>query len=180
MTGYLIQYDEHPKWKILKIQILSSCGHFVEHWQQQIKSNQILLVLHCSSSLHACSHALGGCLVDASPLCPDPSPGRRRRRGGSTPGPPSLLPSSLHVDDHPALASADPQHSAAEPATPQHASVAAVTGERCERRQGPREDELLAELVPVAPAYIKPLRSNESTHLTPLYLPDIAAHSLLP
>jgi hypothetical protein len=68
----------------------------------------------------------------------------------------------------------------ADPATPQHASVAAVTGERCKRRQDPRFVELLAELVPVAPAYINPLRSNESTHLTPLYLPDIAAHSCLP
>jgi hypothetical protein len=26
--------------------------------------------------------------VDASPLCPDPSHGKRRRRGDSTPGPP--------------------------------------------------------------------------------------------
>jgi hypothetical protein len=56
--------------------------------------------------------------------------------------------------------------------------VNAVTGASLQRRQDPREDELLAELVPIVPAYIKPLRSNESTHLTPLYLPDIAAHSL--
>jgi hypothetical protein len=56
--------------------------------------------------------------------------------------------------------------------------VNAVTGERFKRRQGPRNGELLAALVPVAPAYIKPLRSNESTHLIPSYLPDIAAHSL--
>jgi hypothetical protein len=43
MPGYLIQYDEHPNLKILKNQILSSCGHFVEHWQKKIKSNQVSL-----------------------------------------------------------------------------------------------------------------------------------------
>jgi hypothetical protein len=31
-----------------------------------------------------------------------------------------------------------------------------------------------------APAYIKPLRSNGATHLTPLYLPDIVAKPRLP
>jgi hypothetical protein len=135
MTGYLDQYVEHPKWKILKIQILSSCEHFVEHWQKQNQMKSKLLVLHCSSSLHACSHALGGCSVDASPLCPDPSPGRRRRRGGSTPGPPSLLPSNLHVADRPALASADPQHSAAETNPCQHASKADEASVARARRQ---------------------------------------------
>jgi hypothetical protein len=123
---------------------------------------------------------LDGATVEPSPLCPDPSPGRRRRREASTPGPPALLPSSLHVDDHPALARGDPQDPAADPATPQHASVNAVTGASLQRRQGPRSVELLAELVPVASAYINPLRSNESTHLTPLYLPDIAAKPRLP
>jgi hypothetical protein len=115
---------------------------------------------------------LDGATVEPSPLCPDPSPGRRRRRGDSTPGPPSLLPSSLHVADHPALASTDPQHSAAETEAPQHASEAAVPMVARRARQGPRNGELLAALTLDAPAYKRPRRSNEWTHPVPSYLPD--------
>jgi hypothetical protein len=56
--------------------------------------------------------------------------------------------------------------------------MAAVAGEAVERRQDPRAVKLLAALVPVASAYIKPRRSNAETHLTPLYLPDITTLSL--
>jgi hypothetical protein len=39
-------------------------------------------------------------------------------------------------------------------------------------RQGPRAGELLAALTLVAPAYKRPLRSNEETRPAPSYLPD--------
>jgi hypothetical protein len=52
--------------------------------------------------------------VEPSPLCPDPSREKGRRRGDSTQDPPLFFPSSLHVADHRDLARADPQHSAAE------------------------------------------------------------------
>jgi hypothetical protein len=47
-----------------------------------------------------------------------------------------------------------------------------MTGESFKRRQDPRAGELLVALFLDAPAYKKPLRSNEATHLTPSYLPD--------
>jgi hypothetical protein len=69
----------------------------------------------------------------------------------------------------------DPQDPAAEPAPSQHASVNAVTGASLQRRQGPRNVEFLAALVPVASAYKNPLRSNGEPHRTPLSLPDTLA-----
>jgi hypothetical protein len=91
---------------------------------------------------------------------------------------PSQEPTVPRDADQREGARGDPQSPAADPAAPQHARVAAVTGASLQRRQGPRNGELLAALVPVASAYINPLRSNESTHLFASYLPDIAAHSL--
>jgi hypothetical protein len=88
MPGYLIQYDEHPNLKILKNQILSSCGHSVEHWQEKIKSNQTSLCCTVLARCNPVAMPLDGALVEPSPLCPDPSPGRRRRRAASTLGPP--------------------------------------------------------------------------------------------
>jgi hypothetical protein len=46
------------------------------------------------------------------------------------------------------------------------------------RAQGPRAGELLAALTLVAPAYKRPLRSNEETHTTPSYRPDTISPSL--
>jgi hypothetical protein len=56
--------------------------------------------------------------------------------------------------------------------------VAAVPLVARRTRQDPRNGELLATPVLDAPAYKRPRRSNAETHLTPSYLPDIAAHSL--
>jgi hypothetical protein len=46
------------------------------------------------------------------------------------------------------------------------------------RAQGPRAGELLSALALVAPAYINPRRSNEETHTTPSYSPNIISPSL--
>jgi hypothetical protein len=92
MTGYLIQYDEHPKWKILKIRILSSCGHFVEHWQEQIKSNQVYWC--CTVLARSCAVAmlLDDATVEPSFPIPDPSREKRREEEKRTQGP---LPATL-------------------------------------------------------------------------------------
>jgi hypothetical protein len=78
MTGHLGQYVEHPKWKISKIQISNSCGHFVEHWQREIKSNQV----YCGCTVLARSSAvamlLDGASIDSSAPSPDPSHEKRR------------------------------------------------------------------------------------------------------
>jgi hypothetical protein len=87
MTGYLIQYDEHPKWKFSKIQTLSSCGHFVEHWQKKIKSNQTSL---CSTVLaRSCAVAmlLDDATVEPSFPIADPSREKRRKKEKRTQGP---------------------------------------------------------------------------------------------
>jgi hypothetical protein len=178
MPGYLIQYDEHPNLKNLKNQILSSCGHSVEHWQRKIEMRSNFTVLHCASSLQPCCHASGRCPGRTQSPLPRPKPWKKEEKRSQHPWTPALLPSSLHVDDHPALARGNPQDPAADPATSQHASVSAVTGASLQRRQDPRAVKLLVAWFPVASAYIKPLRSNESTHPIPSYLPDIAAHSL--
>jgi hypothetical protein len=73
MTGHLGQYVDHSNWEISKIRISNSCGHFVEHWQKQIKPNRT----HCGCTVLARSSAvamlLDGASTDASPLSPDPS-----------------------------------------------------------------------------------------------------------
>jgi hypothetical protein len=46
------------------------------------------------------------------------------------------------------------------------------------RAQGPRTGELLDALALDAPAYKRPLRSNEETHTTPSYRPDTISPSL--
>jgi hypothetical protein len=92
MTGYLSQYDEHPKWKILKIRILSSCGHFVEHWQKQIKMKSISLELHCAGSLQHCRHAPWPLLDRLQRPQPRPKPGEAEGRRGLRPGPPPSNP----------------------------------------------------------------------------------------
>jgi hypothetical protein len=46
------------------------------------------------------------------------------------------------------------------------------------RAQGPRSGELLDTLSLDAPAYKRPLRSNEETHPTPSYRPDTISPSL--
>jgi hypothetical protein len=175
MTVYLGQYVEHPKWKILKIQILSSCGHSVEHWQKQIKWNQDHWCCTVLARPNAVAMLLDGASIDSSPLCPDPSHGRRRRRGGSTPGPPLSSSQQPARCRPPGCIRADPQPPAAKQEPFQHASVAAVAGETFERNQDPRAGELLVALLPASWDYKYPLRSNEATHLTPSYLQDIVA-----
>jgi hypothetical protein len=119
---------------------------------------------------------LGGASVE--PRAPSPDPSRERRRGGGRQHrtPPSLSLLFLHVADHPALARADPQHSAAETEPLQHASEAAVSLDA--RAQDPRSDELLDARALDAPAYKRPRRSNGETHPTPSYRPDNLSPSL--
>jgi hypothetical protein len=80
---------------------------------------------------------LGDAAVEPSAPSPDPSREKGRRRESSTQDPPSLLPSILNIADHPALASADPQHSAAETEALQHASKAAVPAVTRRTHPGP-------------------------------------------
>jgi hypothetical protein len=178
MPGYLIQYNEHPNLKILKNQILSSCGHFIEHWQKKIKIESNFT----GAALFELAQALSPCSLAPSRTIPAPSaPTQAMEEGGeeeTATRAPSQEPSVPCDADRLEGARGDPQSPAAEPEPSQHASVNAVTGASLQRRQGPRSVELLAELVPVAPAYINPLRSNEAAHPVPSYLPDIAAHSL--
>jgi hypothetical protein len=120
---------------------------------------------------------LGIPTVDSSAPSPDPSQEKRREGEVCTQGPLPVT-SSLHDADHLGGARADPQHPAAEPTLAQHTPEAAVTGASSKRIQDPRAGELLVALFLDAPAYKKPLRSNEEKHLTPSYVPDIAAPSL--
>jgi hypothetical protein len=87
MPGYLIQYDEHPKWKNLKNQILSSCGHFVEHWQKKIKSNQVSLCCTVRARPSAVAMLSGLPSIVSSSPCPDPSQEKRRKEEKRTQGP---------------------------------------------------------------------------------------------
>jgi hypothetical protein len=162
--------NQSGKFQKCKFKLLASISS--NTWPLKIEHITITVKNTVAVHLNPVATLLDGATVDASPLCPDPSHRRRRRRGDSTPGPPSLLPSNLHVADHPALASTDPQHSTAETEAPQHASEAAVPMVARRTRQGPRADELLAALALDAPAYKRPRRSNEEKHPVPSYLPD--------
>jgi hypothetical protein len=74
------------------------------------------------------------------------------------PGPHPCLSSSLHAPDRHALASTDPQHSAAETTTRQHTPEAAVPGATSERCQDPRTGHLLVALPLASRDYKNPRR----------------------
>jgi hypothetical protein len=78
MTGYLGQYVDHPKWKISKIQISNSCGHFVEHWQKEIKPNRFYCGCTVLVRSTPVAMLLGISTVDSSTPSPDPSLEKRR------------------------------------------------------------------------------------------------------
>jgi hypothetical protein len=84
--------------------------------------------------------------VDPGALCPDPSREKWREGEERAQDPPSLSLHFLHDADHPALASTDPQHAAAETETPQHAHETAVPGVAFAPCQGPRTGHPLAAL----------------------------------
>jgi hypothetical protein len=67
---------------------LSSCGHFVKHWQKQIKMKSRSLVLHCSSSSKRCGHAPGRCLERLQPPLPRPKPWKKEEKRRQHPGTP--------------------------------------------------------------------------------------------
>jgi hypothetical protein len=73
-----------------EIQILA--GIWSNTWWAKIGENRFHCEHHCSPSLEPCSHAWSASLVEPSPLCPDPSREKWRRRRRTRPGPPSLLP----------------------------------------------------------------------------------------
>jgi hypothetical protein len=78
MTGHLGQYVDHSNWKISKIQISSSCGHFVEHWQREIKPNQFYCGCTVLVRSTPVAMLLGISTVDSSAPSPDPSQEERR------------------------------------------------------------------------------------------------------
>jgi hypothetical protein len=75
--------------------------------------------------------------VEPSPLCPDPSREKGRRRGRTRLGPPLFFLCSLHITDRRDLARADPQHPVAETKPRQHASKAAMPGVARRTSPGP-------------------------------------------
>jgi hypothetical protein len=87
MTGYLGQYVDHPKWKISKIQISNSCGHFVEHWQKEIKPNRFYCGCTVLVRSTPVAMLLGISTVDSSAPSPDPSLEKRREDEVCTQGP---------------------------------------------------------------------------------------------
>jgi hypothetical protein len=87
MTGYLIQDDDHPNWKFSKIQILSSCEHFVEHWQKKIQPNRITVRITVLARSCAVSMLLDGASIVSSVPSPDPSQEKRRGNELRTQGP---------------------------------------------------------------------------------------------
>jgi hypothetical protein len=98
--------------------------------------------------------------------------------GRTAPRAPSQTFFSLLDADRPGGARADPQPPAAESTPSQHAHKATVPGETFKHCQGPRAGELLDRPALDAPAYKRPLRSNEEMHPTPSYLPDTTSPSL--
>jgi hypothetical protein len=110
--------------------------------------------------------------VEPSPLCPDPSREKWRRRGRACPGPPLFSLCSLHVTDRRGLASADPQHPVASTKPHKNARKAAVPGVARRTSPGPPHRELLDALAPDSLAYKSPLRAHDRTHPTPSNLPD--------
>jgi hypothetical protein len=87
-------------------------------WQMKIEWNRFYCELHCSSSPKPCSHAPCHLRGRAPFPLPRPEPWEVEGRREMRPGPPPRLSSSLHAPDRHALASTDPQHSAAEMTTP--------------------------------------------------------------
>jgi hypothetical protein len=78
MTGYLGQYVDHPKWKISKIQISNSCGHFVEHWQKEINSNRFHWC--CTVLVRSTPVAMLLGISTVEPSFPSPDPSREKGR----------------------------------------------------------------------------------------------------
>jgi hypothetical protein len=136
------------------------------------QTKSILLWLHCSGSLHACSHApwhLHGRLQCPQPR---PKPGEAEGRRGVHPGPPpsDLLPCSMPT----ALPSPEQTHSTPRPSQnpPSTRAWPPCLVSLNARAQDPHSDELLDAFILDAPPYKYPRRSNRDTHLTPRYLPD--------
>jgi hypothetical protein len=138
------------------------------------KSKQIEFTVSCTvlPRPNPVAMLLGDATVDASPLCPDPSHGRGRRRGDSTPGPPLFFPAACTSPT--TLPSPAPTHSTPRP-RPKPPSTRArppCPWSLDAHAQDPRAGELLAALALDALAYKRPRRSNEPTHPVPSYLPD--------
>jgi hypothetical protein len=87
-------------------------------WQTKIE--QIEFTVKITVTVHPVTVAmlLDSATVEPSPLCPDPSREKGRRRGRQHPGPPLFFLFSLHVTDRHDRASTDPQHAAAETKAP--------------------------------------------------------------
>jgi hypothetical protein len=83
-------------------------------WQTKIERNQVYCEDHCRRPSRACSHAPGRRRGRAQPPLPRPEPWEREETRKTVPGPPLYSSSSLQAPDHRALASTDPQHTAAE------------------------------------------------------------------
>jgi hypothetical protein len=75
-----------------------------------MKIDQIKITVRITVAVHPVTVAmlLDGATVEPSPLCPDPSREKGRRRGDSTHDPPSLPLLFLHDADRHDCARADP------------------------------------------------------------------------
>jgi hypothetical protein len=75
-----------------------------------MKIDQIMITVRITVAVRPVTVAmlLDGATVEPSPLCPEPSCEKGRRRGVSTQDPPLFFPSLLHVADHRDCASTDP------------------------------------------------------------------------
>jgi hypothetical protein len=95
-------------------------------WQMKIEQILITVVITVAVRPAPVAMLLDGAAVEPRSPCPDPSREKWREEEKRAQDPSSLSPLFLHDADHPALASTDPQHAAAETKAPQHVSEVAV------------------------------------------------------
>jgi hypothetical protein len=103
---------QSEKFQKFEFEFLAGIGS--NTWQAKSSEIKVTVKITAPVRLVPVAMLLDASAVEPSPLCPDPSREKGRRRGRQRPGPPLFFPSSLHVADHCDLARADPQHSAAE------------------------------------------------------------------
>jgi hypothetical protein len=142
-------------------------------WQTKIGKIVITVRITAPVRLMPVAMLVDDAAVDPSPLFPDPSREKWRRRRRTRPGPPLSSPSASYTSPT-SKTSPAPTHSTPRP-RPNPPSTRArppcpVLLEA--HRQAPRTGELLDTIALVAPAYKSPRRSNEPTRPAPSYLPD--------
>jgi hypothetical protein len=97
-------------------------------WQAKIEKIEFTVSFTVAVRLDPVAMLVETSAVEPSPLCPDPSREKWRRRRRTRPGPPLFSLCSLHVTDRRDLASTDPQHPIAATKPRQYASKATAPG----------------------------------------------------